>query len=148
MVKPTMQIQDETHKHENIFAVGDVAKTGGPRMARAARAQADIITSNILSMINEQKPSTLYSPQIYESVIKLTLGKVRERSSFIAVEAHRKLTHGQGNYIYYGKDEGGKEVWINGTDKSDDLNIGHAWEGLNMKLEPSVSPSASYASLQ
>ncbi|OAA58895.1 Pyridine nucleotide-disulfide oxidoreductase, FAD/NAD(P)-binding domain protein [Akanthomyces lecanii RCEF 1005] len=127
-VKPTMQIQDETHKYENIFAVGDVAKTGGPRMARAARAQADIITSNILSMINEQKPSTFYSPQIYEGVIKLTLGK--------------------GNYIYYGKDEGGKEVWINGTDKSDDLNIAHAWEGLNTKFQSSVPSAPSYAPSQ
>ena len=61
-----------------MFAVGDVAKTDGPRMARAAREQADVITHNILSMINQQKPSTLYSPQIYEGVIKLTLGKVRQ----------------------------------------------------------------------
>jgi NADH dehydrogenase FAD-containing subunit len=33
-----------------IFAVGDVAKTSGPRMVRAARSQADIATANILSM--------------------------------------------------------------------------------------------------
>lgn len=75
-----MQIQDKAHQYENIFAVGDVAKTGGPRMARAARTQADIATSNILSMINAQKPSSLYSPQIYESAIRLTLGKVREHA--------------------------------------------------------------------
>lgn len=76
MIRPTMQIQD-SNPDTRIFAVGDVVKTDGPRMARAARAHADVVTLNILSMINQQKPSTLYSPQIYEGVIKLTLGKVR-----------------------------------------------------------------------
>jgi hypothetical protein len=45
----------------------------------------------------------------------------------------------QGNYIYYGKNKGGKEVFVTGTDKSDDLNIDHAWEALNTKFEPSLS---------
>lgn len=76
LIQPTMQIQD-SNLNPRIFALGDVAKTDGPRMARAAREQADVVTLNILSMIKQQKPSTLYSPQIYEGVIKLTLGKVR-----------------------------------------------------------------------
>jgi hypothetical protein len=76
LIQPTMQIQD-SNPNTRIFAIGDVAKTGGPRMARAAPAQADVVTLNILSIINQQKPSTSYSPQIYVSVIKLTLGKVR-----------------------------------------------------------------------
>lgn len=42
-------------------------------------------------------------------------------------------------------DKNGKEVFINGTDKSDDLKIGHAWESLNTDLPPdptTTPPSA------
>ncbi|EHY55746.1 hypothetical protein HRR83_009183 [Exophiala dermatitidis] len=113
LVQPTLQIQDSDPK-TRIFALGDVAKTNGPRMARAARAQADVVTLNILSMINQQKPSNVYRPQIYEGAIKLTLGKC--------------------NYIYYGKDQNGKEIYVNGTEKSGDLNISHAWENLNAHM--------------
>lgn len=77
-----------------MFAIGDVAKTGGPRMARAAREQGDVVTSNILSMINGQKPSTLYRHQIYEGVIKLTLGKVRQALDLDLIRGHAsRLTY-------------------------------------------------------
>ncbi|KAK2594399.1 hypothetical protein QQS21_007905 [Conoideocrella luteorostrata] len=79
----------------------------------------------MLSMSNRQKPFAFYSPQIYECVIKLTLGK--------------------GDYIYYGKDETGKEVFITGTDNLDGLSISHACESLSTKLEPSPSQVTSTA---
>lgn len=74
LVHNTMQIADRSNAHPHIFALGDVARTGGPRMARAARAQADVVVSNILAMINKDAPATFYHPAIYEGVIKLTLG--------------------------------------------------------------------------
>ncbi|KAF7596247.1 hypothetical protein BBP40_002780 [Aspergillus hancockii] len=116
LIRPTMQIADPANPNPRIFALGDIAKTNGPRMARAARAQADVVTSNILSMISQQEASTAYTPQIYESVIKLTLGK--------------------GDWIYYGQDENGKEVSVTGTDKDENIKVGHAWEDLGVKFEP------------
>lgn len=83
LVRPTLQIADPSNPNPRIFALGDVAKTNGPQMARAARAQADVVTSNILSMIYQGQASTSYAPQTYESAIKLTLGKVR-RSPYCA----------------------------------------------------------------
>jgi NADH dehydrogenase FAD-containing subunit len=86
LVHPTLQINDgsksssdkEVTTSERIFSLGDVAKTGGPRFARAARAQAEIVTSNILSLIRGQKDKlSEYHPAMYEGAIKLTLGKVR-----------------------------------------------------------------------
>ncbi|KAL4742969.1 hypothetical protein BDV11DRAFT_202207 [Aspergillus similis] len=78
LVRPTLQIADPINPNPRIFALGDVARKNGPRMARAARAQADVVASNILFMIHQGEASTSYAPQIYESVIKLTLGKIKE----------------------------------------------------------------------
>ncbi|KAL4759111.1 uncharacterized protein BDW70DRAFT_161891 [Aspergillus foveolatus] len=95
------------------LALGDVAKTKGPRMARAARAQADVVASDILSMIHQGESSTSYVPQIYESVIKLTLGRSR--------------------WIFYGQDDREKEVSVTGADKDKNIKVQHVWEGLGVK---------------
>jgi NADH dehydrogenase FAD-containing subunit len=84
-----MQIEDSSMLSPHIFALGDVAKTLGPRMARAARAQADVVTSNILAMINKQNPTAIYRPQIYEGAIKLTLGKVISYRATICIYCFR-----------------------------------------------------------
>ena len=60
----------------NIFALGDVAKTTGPRMERTARAQAEIVASNIVSLITGYTPLQTYRVTEAHGVIKLTLGKV------------------------------------------------------------------------
>lgn len=73
---PTLQIDDGPEKaNPHIFALGDVAKTTGPRMERAARSQAEVVQSNIVSMINQQHPLGIYRPIDDDGVIKLTLGK-------------------------------------------------------------------------
>ncbi|KAL4993020.1 hypothetical protein BDV10DRAFT_200069 [Aspergillus recurvatus] len=118
LVRPTLQIADPSNPNPRIFALGDVAKTNGPRMARAARAQADVVASNILSMIHQGEASTSYVPQIYESVIKLTLGRSR--------------------WIYYGQDEKGKEVSVIGADKDENIKVQHVWEELGVKFEPTL----------
>ncbi|KAH8721523.1 putative AMID-like mitochondrial oxidoreductase [Phaeosphaeriaceae sp. PMI808] len=75
LVKPTLQLQhpdDPPH----IFALGDVAETGGPKMARATYFQAGVVARNILALIDGKLPSSVYKPLMeLEGSIKLTLGK-------------------------------------------------------------------------
>ncbi|KAF7907833.1 hypothetical protein EAE99_011903 [Botrytis elliptica] len=77
-VEPTLRVKAENEKHKNIFAIGDVAATDGPKMAFAGIAQADVACSNILKLIRENH-STLqpYVPNFIEGKIKLSLGKDR-----------------------------------------------------------------------
>ncbi|EUC39817.1 hypothetical protein COCMIDRAFT_41750 [Bipolaris oryzae ATCC 44560] len=61
----------------NIFAVGDVAATGGPKMARAGYMQTFVVADNIVSLIKGKNNMKVYKPmQWLEGSIKLTLGKV------------------------------------------------------------------------
>lgn len=60
-----------------MFALGDVAESGGPKMARAAECQSQIVASNIVSMIKNTTAPGIYRPVMaVEGAIKLTLGKV------------------------------------------------------------------------
>jgi NADH dehydrogenase FAD-containing subunit len=62
---------------DNMFALGDVAESGGPNMARAADVQSHIVASNIVSLIKNNKAPHNYQPvKEVEGSIKLTLGKV------------------------------------------------------------------------
>lgn len=71
LVKPTLQIATA----ERIFAVGDVAEHGGPRMARAVYFQSNVVADNIGSMLRGRVPSAAYVPMMdIEGSIKLTLG--------------------------------------------------------------------------
>ncbi|KAF2441074.1 FAD/NAD(P)-binding domain-containing protein [Karstenula rhodostoma CBS 690.94] len=64
----------------HIFAFGDVAATGGPKMGRAALFQAEIVIENIRKLIKRSKSLSTYKPNIaLEGAIKLTLGKVSLR---------------------------------------------------------------------
>lgn len=80
-MRPTLQVHDTDNDNTafpHIFALGDVAETGGPRMSRAGMAQAEIVLQNILAMIWEREPSATYKPNLLlEGALKLTLGKVR-----------------------------------------------------------------------
>ncbi|TGO81440.1 hypothetical protein BPOR_1153g00030 [Botrytis porri] len=77
-VEPTLQVKAEDEKHGNIFAIGDVAATNGPKMAFAGMAQAEVACSNILSLIRGYR-NTLqpYIPTFIEGKTKLSLGKDR-----------------------------------------------------------------------
>ncbi|KAB5584864.1 putative AMID-like mitochondrial oxidoreductase [Coniochaeta sp. 2T2.1] len=61
--------------YPNIFALGDVAESGGPKMGRAGAFQAEIVCQNIISRIYDQEPRAIYRPNEAEGAIKLTLGK-------------------------------------------------------------------------
>ncbi|KAJ5026353.1 hypothetical protein PSV08DRAFT_370510 [Bipolaris maydis] len=74
LVRPTLQIADE--RFSNIFAAGDVAASGGPKMGRASFMQTFVVVDNILSLIKGKKTLKIYTPMRWiESSIKLTLGK-------------------------------------------------------------------------
>lgn len=61
----------------HVFALGDVAETGGPKMGRAGLFQGEVIVQNILAMICGRAPTATYVPNlIIEGALKLTLGKV------------------------------------------------------------------------
>lgn len=59
-VHPTMQIRGEAlpAPSERIFALGDIANSGAAKTVRAAMGQIDVITSNILALIEAQKSGT------------------------------------------------------------------------------------------
>lgn len=57
--------------------MGDVAETGGSRMASAGFFQTETILQNIYAMVRGQTPSTAYKPcLVIEGRLKLSLGKV------------------------------------------------------------------------
>ena len=75
LVRPTLQIADE--RFPNIFAAGDVAASGGPKMARAGYMQSMVAADNIISLIKGKSNLKVYKPMRWlEGSIKLTLGKV------------------------------------------------------------------------
>ena len=72
-----MQTPHHNHPLTTIFASGDGAESGGPKMARAGQFQSDIVQANIVAMVKGQHPCITYKPRVdVEGAIKLTLGKV------------------------------------------------------------------------
>ncbi|EFE42690.1 Amid-like NADH oxidoreductase, putative [Trichophyton verrucosum HKI 0517] len=113
LVHPTLQVNNSPgigNKH--IFALGDVAKTDGPRMGRACQSQAEIVASNILTLIKSQDQLVTYRPSIVDRVIKLTLGK--------------------NDYVWYVKDDNGRELMLTGKGGGTDLSVGQAWSKLRV----------------
>ncbi|ETN41375.1 uncharacterized protein HMPREF1541_03310 [Cyphellophora europaea CBS 101466] len=121
MVKPTLQISDhdDTTPYPNIFALGDVAETGGPKMARATMMQGEVVVNNVLNMIKHGKASATYTPQPeIEGAIKLTLG-IRD-------------------FVMYTQDSMGSELLFSGSNGSEDIDAakGWAWYGPGAKAMP------------
>jgi NADH dehydrogenase FAD-containing subunit len=77
LVKPTLQLLDTHLESSHIFAVGDVAETKGPKMARAGMFQAEVVQENISVLIKGEQATKIYTPMDVEGSIKLTLGQVR-----------------------------------------------------------------------
>lgn len=77
LVKPNLQLQSTAGYFPHIFAVGDVAETGGPKMARAGYFQADVVANNIVGLIENRAPLRVYKPnRMVEGSLKLSLGRV------------------------------------------------------------------------
>ncbi|KAF2160318.1 hypothetical protein M409DRAFT_70494 [Zasmidium cellare ATCC 36951] len=108
LVHPTLQVSTKQKTATNIFALGDVAETGGPKMARAAFFQASVVQKNILSRIRGRKPSAVYKPQpTIEGSLKLTIGKTE--------------------VVTYCQPEKGAEILLTNNKGRDDLEVERAW---------------------
>lgn len=44
----------------------------------------------------------------------------------------------QSRWIYYGQDEKGKEVFVTGAEKDENIKVQHVWEELGVKFEPTL----------
>ncbi|CAK7266640.1 hypothetical protein SEPCBS57363_002192 [Sporothrix epigloea] len=78
-VTPGLQVVADEKKSScglsDVYAFGDVAATGGPKMARAGFFQANVIVDNILASIKGKPATYRYVPSVVEPSLKLTLGK-------------------------------------------------------------------------
>ncbi|KAJ7718596.1 hypothetical protein DFH07DRAFT_860114, partial [Mycena maculata] len=118
LVKPTLQIDDPANSLPHIFALGDVAATGGPKMARASQFQAEIVLANILAMIRKGTPTTTYTPQPFiEGAIKLTLGKKA--------------------YTVYAQESDGRDILVAANDGREDHGILRGWRMLGARYQKS-----------
>ncbi|KAF8867322.1 putative amid-like NADH oxidoreductase [Acephala macrosclerotiorum] len=107
-VKPTLQLMDPAYSH--IFALGDVAETGGPKMARAGMMQSDVAVSNILSMIKGRTASKHYQPHFVEGSLALSLGRNES--------------------VMYVQENDEKDYLIPAKGKGDDLEVMRMWKHL------------------
>ncbi|KAH8895839.1 FAD/NAD(P)-binding domain-containing protein [Thozetella sp. PMI_491] len=114
LVKPTLQVTDPAFPQ--VFALGDVAETGGAKMARAALIQADVVSSNINSRVRGTEPNAIYHPQLMvEGALKLTLGKDTS--------------------VVYTNDEQGTDILLSGGGVPEDFDIARGWGVLGAKFQ-------------
>lgn len=111
-VEPTLQISGSVNP--NIFALGDVAETRGPKMARAAMAQADLVSINIVALIKGDKLKD-YVPHAIEGFLTLSLGLEEN--------------------VMYVRDGKGGDIMVPGKSKNIDLDVRQAWWYLNASME-------------
>ncbi|KAH6409614.1 hypothetical protein HBI14_153320 [Parastagonospora nodorum] len=106
LVRPTLQIVDE--RFPNIFAAGDVAASGGPKMARAGYMQTLVVADNILSLIKGKGNMKVYEPMRWlEGSIKLTLGKK--------------------HLVVYASESTGREILIPSNAGKIDMDVKRQW---------------------
>ncbi|KAF3361381.1 hypothetical protein VdG1_00003 [Verticillium dahliae VDG1] len=115
LVRPTLQLDDDAHSQ--IFALGDVAESNGPKMGRAAMAQADLVCENIVAMI---KGTMLhdYQPKVIDGMLKLSLGL-------------------EDNVTYVADGKGG-DIMVPGKSKNLDLEVNQAWWYLNGSMKAEI----------
>ncbi|KAI8686661.1 hypothetical protein LRP88_13090 [Fusarium phalaenopsidis] len=113
LVKPTLQVDHLPSSKGNIFAIGDVAQSGGAKQGRAALMQSEVVTSNIVSLIKNRTRMEEYKPIYFEGALNLTLGK-----DLVL------------RYIQRGDFE-----WVKETkgDEDEDVGAGKQWKMLNAK---------------
>ncbi|KAM0258864.1 hypothetical protein ACHAPA_011066 [Fusarium lateritium] len=111
-VKSTLQVDYLPSTRQNVFAVGDVAQSGGPKQARAGMMQVEVAVKNILSLIKGKSARENYEPQYLENTLQLTLGT-------------------KAGVMYIRK---GDYEWLKEMKKTDeDLNVGKMRWQLNAK---------------
>ncbi|KAJ4138745.1 hypothetical protein NW768_002617 [Fusarium equiseti] len=75
LVGPTLQVEQLPSGRKNIFALGDVAQSSGPKQARASIMQAEIVIKNLLQLMKGTSANNKYVPHFFENTLNLTLGK-------------------------------------------------------------------------
>ena len=126
MVNKSLQLRDSDNQVLNTkaFALGDVAETGAPKMARAAMMQGEVVVDNILSMIKSGVPTTTYTPQHdLEGTIKLTLGIVSTTAPSIGIYINAK----QKDTAIWFQAPGGRELMITNKKGHEDMDVAMGW---------------------
>lgn len=95
--------------------MGDVAETGGSRMASAGFFQTETILQNIYAMIRGQTPSSIYKP-------------------CLMIEGRLKLSLGRDEGVLYIEDDDGTDTLSPTKLKLLDLGIEEAWTVLYLKF--------------
>lgn len=123
-MKPTLQLSSSTKSSpSNIFALGDVAETPGPKMARAGMMQAEIACSNICSLTRNQGQGQSKKGEIgLQDYVPM------------AVEGALSLSLGRDASVQYMKQDDGKEFLMPGKWKGVDLEVEKMWGLLGMKM--------------
>ncbi|RGP77708.1 hypothetical protein FLONG3_4167 [Fusarium longipes] len=114
IVGPTLQVENLPSSRGNIFAIGDVAQSGGPKQGRAAFMQGEVVTNNLLRLMKGGPAVDRYVPHFIENTLNLTLGK---GSTLIWIR--------KGDYEWMMETRGADE----------DLNVGQTRRRLNAKVE-------------
>ncbi|RBR15622.1 uncharacterized protein FIESC28_07263 [Fusarium coffeatum] len=123
LVGPTLQVQHLPSDKKNIFGLGDVAQSGGPKQARAGLMQAEVVISNLLQLMKGGTAKDKYVPHFFENTLNLTLGK-----------EHAVMWMQKGDY-----------EWIKETKGPDeDLNARQTRWQLNAKIEEDTGNKGSH----
>jgi NADH dehydrogenase FAD-containing subunit len=131
-VGPTLQVENLPSSRKNIFALGDVAQSGGPKQARAGFIQGEIVTKNLLRLMRGGPAVDKYVPHFIENTLNLTLGKVCAPVKLLC--AILCLTRCQGSAVMWVQK--GDYEWMKETKGADeDLNVRQTRWRLNAKEE-------------
>ncbi|KAH8647225.1 putative AMID-like mitochondrial oxidoreductase [Xylariales sp. PMI_506] len=153
LVKPTLQIEADGDPSPRIFALGDVAATGGPRMARAAYFQANVVRDNMLAMLR-QLSSTVSTasddggkPAAAAATSVVLSPPTHIYTPWFGIEGSIKLTLGLKDFTMYAQHDNGAETLIDSHKGAEDNDIRRAWAlwGANLKTAAPAPPPAPVA---
>ncbi|CAK7262659.1 hypothetical protein SEPCBS119000_000082 [Sporothrix epigloea] len=99
----------------DMYAFGDVAATGGPKMARAGFFQANVIVDNILASIKGRPATHRYVPSVIEPSLKLTLGK---DATVVYVDLNKEQT---------------KSILLPQKGDAEDMHVKQSWQFMGVK---------------
>lgn len=139
-----MQLQDA--QYPNIFAMGDIADTGGQKSVFAALGQVTAVSNNVQSLIQGEEPAATFAP--IHPGIHITIG--RELSvTFHSPHPERRGTEVEPEVTYYHKyviafypllfpfltSQCESFVANEFNSVSPDLKVGYMWENLGFTAQ-------------
>ncbi|KAI9732626.1 MAG: hypothetical protein M1834_003962 [Cirrosporium novae-zelandiae] len=139
LVHPTLQLLDP--QYPNIFALGDVAETGGAKSAIAGMTQAEVVAANIRTLISRERSGEEMKARMRMARGGGSVGLRRYQPGFF--EGILKLTLGKNHTVLYIQTQDGKESGSEflksvkgGRWHRDDggMDLGRAWRELGVKV--------------